>query len=235
MRKVDLHVHTPRSTCYKDKSVTTQQILSAVLNAGLDAIAITDHHTFEGAVELRDAARESGLTVFPGIELTTREGHFLGIFEVDTPEGKLADFVQWLGITPENLGDGHINAEAGIEAILREIDGRGGVAIAAHIERWPSGFLESKEPRRVKEGIHANEHLSALEITIPQDRSLWNGGLVRGYSKKYACVQASDAHSLSEIGRRHVLIEMERIDLSGLRRAFQEHEQRIVFPDSPVR
>jgi PHP family Zn ribbon phosphoesterase len=228
--RVDLHVHTPRSTCYRDRSVTAGQIVEAALRVDLEAIAITDHHACAGAVEVREAARDTGLVVFPGIELTAREGHFLGIFGVDTPGQELTEFLQWLGITPESLGDGHLVAGRDIGAILKEIDGRGGIGIAAHIERWPSGFLESKEPRRVKEDIHGNEYLRALEITIPQEKSLWNSGLVRGYPKKHACVQASDAHSLAEIGRRHVLVDMKEINLRELREAFRKHETGIVFP-----
>jgi predicted metal-dependent phosphoesterase TrpH len=233
--KVDLHVHTSNSSCYRDRTVRPEQIVSAALNAGMHAIAVTDHHAFAGAVELRDAARNSGVTVFPGVEVTAREGHFLGIFDTKTPANELADFVRWLGITNEHVGEGHVVAEADTQLIIKEIRDRGGLAIAAHIERWPSGFLESNGPRRVKEEIHASEYLSALEITIPQDKSLWNGGLMRGYPTKHACVQASDAHAPSEIGRRHVLIEMERVDLGALRTALAEHERCVVFPETPPR
>ena len=235
MHRVDLHVHTPRSTCYRDMSATSQQIVAAALSSGLDAIAITDHHAFQGAVEVRAAAQAGGLMVFPGIEMTAKEGHFLAIFEADTPQQELEDFLQWLGIAPDSFGDGHMVVGRDTASVLKEVDGRGGLAIAAHIERWPSGFLESTEQRAVKEAIHANEHLSALEITIPQDKSRWNGGMVRGYAKKYACVQASDAHSPGEIGRRSILLNTEEISLGVFREAFRDHEGRIIFPETGIR
>jgi PHP family Zn ribbon phosphoesterase len=232
LHRVDLHVHTPVSTCYREASATYRQVVEAALSAGLGAVAVADHHAFTGALAVREAATGSGLVVFPGIEITAREGHFLGIFDVDTPESRLGDFFRWLGIAPGNVGDGHIVVGHAIGAVLKEIGSRGGVAIAAHIERWPSGFLETREPRSIKEAIHADEHLDALEITIAQDKKLWNDGLVRGYSKRYACIQASDAHSPAEIGRRQVLIEMEQIDLGALREAFRDHERRIRFPEA---
>jgi hypothetical protein len=43
--------------------------------------------------------------------------------------------------------------------------------------------------------IHDNKYLNALEITVPQSKSLWNSGQVRNYPKKYACIQGSDAHA----------------------------------------
>jgi hypothetical protein len=121
--------------------------------------------------------------------------------------------------------------ESGIEEVFQKIHERGGVSIAAHIERWPSGFLETNEPRRVKMRIHGNSYLSALEITVPQNKSLWNAGQMRGYPRKHACIQGSDAHAPEEIGRRLVYIQMEPVNLDGLRSAFFDHQTRIVFPE----
>ncbi len=232
MLRVDLHVHTPISTCYADKTVKIEQVVGAAVKAGLDAIAVTDHHAVRGAIQLREAIEATRLTVLPGIEITLKEGHFLALFDLDAGMSELLSFFDWLGIPPEKQGDGHFAAAHGVESVLRQIDERGGVAIAAHIERWPSGFLESKEPRAVKQSIHASQHLSALEITIPEDKSGWNEGLVRGFPKKYACVQASDSHSLADIGRRQVLLDLDRLDLNGLKLAISEHARRIVFPSA---
>ncbi|MBI3040194.1 MAG: hypothetical protein HYY80_00795, partial [Chloroflexi bacterium] len=60
---------------------------------------------------------------------------------------------------------------------------------------------------------------------------LWNSGQVRDYPKKYACIQASDAHALGHIGRRPVYIQMEKVGLPGLRSAFLNYEAKIIFPD----
>lgn len=230
MYQVDLHVHTPRSACYADKSVTAAEIVDAALRAGLDAIAVTDHHDYRGSLEVETAAQGTGLAVLPGVEVTTRQGHFLALFDAGSGEKDLVSFLEWLGIAAQDRGDGHLVVARSVESILPEICSRGGVAIAAHIERWPSGFLESKESRVVKQRIHASEYLGALEITIPADKSSWNEGRVRGFPKQYACVQGSDAHSLSEIGRRRVLLDVGSLDLDALCQAFKEHERRIAFP-----
>ena len=144
---------------------------------------------------------------------------------------RLRDFLDYIGVSREGWGDAITMTNGGIEEVLRKIDDRGGIAIAAHIERWPSGFLETNEPRRVKMSIHGNKYLSALEITVPQNKSLWNAGQVRGYPKKYACIQGSDAHALNEIGRRSVYVQMEKVGLEALRLAFRDYEAKIVFSD----
>ena len=71
-RKVDLHIHTPKSICYSDQSVTPEQIVDAALAVKLEAIAITDHNSVEAISDIRKAARQKGLVVFPGVELSTR-------------------------------------------------------------------------------------------------------------------------------------------------------------------
>ncbi len=230
-RKVDLHMHTPKSMCYSDQSVTPEQIVDAALATGLEVIAITDHNTAEAIDEIRHIAGKKGLFVFPGIELSAKGGHVIAIFELDTPVARLRDFLDCLGVSREGWGDATTMIGNGIEEVFQKIEERGGISIAAHIERWPSGFLETNEPRRVKIRIHGNEYISALEITMPQNKGLWNAGQVRGYPKKYACIQGSDAHAVDEIGRRLVYIQMEQVSLEALRSALLDYETKIVFPD----
>lgn len=88
-RKWDLHFHTPCSFDYADKSQTPAQVVKALMDAGVEVVAVTDHHKldvdFIRQMQTEGAGR---LTVLPGIELTCplggREGvHFIGIF----PEG----------------------------------------------------------------------------------------------------------------------------------------------------
>ncbi len=232
-RKADLHIHTPKSACYSDMSVTPEQVVEAALAAGLEIIAVTDHNTVEAVDDVRQAASKNGLYVFPGIELSTKGGHVIAIFELDTSVERLEDFLDYVGVTREGWGDAAItNGEAG--EVLQKIGEWGGISIAAHIDRWPSGFLETGEPRRVKISIHSNKYLGALEITVAQSKGLWNTGGVRGYPKKYACIQGSDAHALDEIGRRPVYIDMERVSLQALRLAFLNYEMKIIFPDERV-
>lgn len=228
---MDLHVHTPKSTCYSEPSVTPEQIVDAALASSLEVIAITDHNTVEAIDDIRQVAAKKGLFVFPGIELSTKGGHVIALFELDTPVERLQDFLDYIGIAREGWGDAAIMAGNGIEEVFQKIDERRGLAIAAHIERWPSGFLETNEPRRAKMKIHSNQYLSALEVTVPQNKSLWNSGQVRDYPRKYACIQASDAHALGHIGRRPVYIQMEKVGLPGLRSAFLDYETKIIFPD----
>lgn len=75
----DLHVHTNVS---RDGESSVEEILQRAEEAGLDAIAITDHDSVDGAK--RAMACNSNIIVIPGIEVSTRQGHLivLGVTEV---------------------------------------------------------------------------------------------------------------------------------------------------------
>lgn len=230
-KKLDLHIHTPRSLCYSDMTVKPEQIVEAAIASGLDAIGITDHNTVEGIEDVCRVAVKEGLAVFPGIEFTTRSGHFLAIFDIDASITKLRELLDELGVARSHWGDGVEQVSGEAEDVFKMVVEWGGVVIAAHIERWPSGFLETKEPRSAKMAIHASPFLSALEITVAQNCEQWNNGWMRGYPKKYACIQGSDAHAPDEVGRRPFLVRMEKIGLKALKSAFTSWDNAITFPD----
>ncbi len=65
----DLHCHTKLS----DGSVGIEELISLAKRRGLQAIAITDHDTFAGAVRGVNIGKRMGMTVIPGAELSTRD------------------------------------------------------------------------------------------------------------------------------------------------------------------
>lgn len=67
---IDLHTHSSVS----DGTETPTQLVRAGVAAGLSAMAITDHDSTAGWQEARSAAAGTGLTVIPGMELSTNFG-----------------------------------------------------------------------------------------------------------------------------------------------------------------
>ncbi len=229
-KKVDLHIHTPASVCYSEPAATPESIVGAALAAGLDAIAVTDHNSAAGIDAIRRVA-EGRLAVFPGVEITTKNGHFLALFEIGTESVRVEELLDYAGIDKNGRGDAHTVAGDETVLTLKKIQECGGIVIAAHIDRWPSGFMESKTTRRQKKSIHECEHLDALEITISADRQKWLDGTVRDFSLPRACIQGSDAHKPEEVGRRPVYIKMVTPNLQALRQSFQHYKDCIFFPD----
>ncbi|NGP77223.1 PHP domain-containing protein [Balneolaceae bacterium YR4-1] len=77
MGKADLHIHTTAS----DGNSTPAEIVKLAAEQNLEVISITDHDSIAGLEEALEAAREFGIEVIPGSEITAtyeeREAHLL--------------------------------------------------------------------------------------------------------------------------------------------------------------
>jgi len=95
---IDLHTHTTAS----DGSNTPEQLVRRATDAGLRALAITDHDTLDGFDAARESAAREGLELICGIELSARvedetdprrrNAHLLAYFFEDPGPG----FREWL-------------------------------------------------------------------------------------------------------------------------------------------
>jgi len=81
VKQYDLQVHTDASPCSR---ATPAEIVEAAIDADLDGIAITNHDTLKGYDEVADRAPPD-LTVIPGVEVTTTQGHLLALFVEQEP------------------------------------------------------------------------------------------------------------------------------------------------------
>jgi ABC-type lipoprotein export system ATPase subunit len=135
-RNVDLHVHTPASDCFLDKSITPEAIVQQAIAVGMDAIAITDHNSAAGVDGVMAAAVGTSLTVFPGVEIAVAPGvHVLAIFPETRRGEHITDLLSEVGINADSRG----NPEAlvtryGIPEVLAIIEQHGALPILAHID-----------------------------------------------------------------------------------------------------
>jgi 3',5'-nucleoside bisphosphate phosphatase len=85
MTRADLHIHTTAS----DGLFPPGEVVRIAKEAGLRAIAITDHDTVGGVAHARAAAANFGIELVPGVEISTlaegQDVHVLGYF-VDTEQ-----------------------------------------------------------------------------------------------------------------------------------------------------
>lgn len=236
---VDLHTHTPAS---RDVNVdvyggsTPEDFVEAAIEAGLDAVAVTDHNTSAWCDKVADAAKGTGLIVLPGVEISTTEGHLLAIWEDGTPSTKIDELLVQLGIGGDDQGKLDIAAEVGFSDAATKVVAAGGLAIAAHVDR-PRGLLKLEVAAHVKRTL-ANDDLCAVEVveseTVDHVRSKVAD------VRQLACVRGSDttlpgkpAHVLAGLGSRRTWIKASRPDLIGLRHALQDPDLRVSL-DQPT-
>jgi predicted metal-dependent phosphoesterase TrpH len=97
---IDLHTHTTAS----DGQHPPAQLVRRAFEAGVRTLAVTDHDTVAGLPEAAQAARELGVELIAGIELSTfvngSETHLLGHF-VDHRCGQLAGLSSMLRVERE--------------------------------------------------------------------------------------------------------------------------------------
>ncbi len=123
---IDLHVHTTHS----DGRLEPAEVVREAAARGLRAIAITDHDVLTGLPEGAAAARQAGIELVPGIEMTARwDGpravHVLGYF-VDPANQALNAALR----RARRLMERHVNL------VLREIRAVGGALEVEHLERY---------------------------------------------------------------------------------------------------
>ncbi len=106
MLTIDLHVHTIHSG---DSPTTLKEAITTAKKKGLDGIAITDHNSVNGLEKALKIGEKEDFLVIPGIEVSSKHGHILG-----------------LGI--RELIPSKLSAEETVERIREN----GGVAISAH-------------------------------------------------------------------------------------------------------
>ena len=84
---IDLHTHSTES----DGTLSPEELIYAAKEAGLSAIALTDHDTVSGIAKAAPFAMDCGIELIPGIELSTqysmptkkgeeKEVHVVGLF-----------------------------------------------------------------------------------------------------------------------------------------------------------
>ncbi|RBI61539.1 PHP domain-containing protein [halophilic archaeon] len=126
MLTVELHCHSELSHDGRDPVELLLQQAEAV---GLDALAVTDHDQIEASRRAAKLASDYGLVGIPGIEITTRAGHVLG-----------------LGV------DERVPAGLPFEETLDRIHAQGGVAVVPHpFQKSRSGVAANISRRELSE------------------------------------------------------------------------------------
>lgn len=91
---IDLHTHT----VYSDGTETPADLVQLASEVGLNILGITDHDSVRGLAEATTAAQATGLTLVPGVELSSsiegHELHLLGYFVDVTNQPFLAQLAE---------------------------------------------------------------------------------------------------------------------------------------------
>jgi len=172
MIKLDLHVHSLYS---EDAIGRPEDILKTIQKRGLQGVAITDHNTVEGALKAKKLAPKN-ILVIPGIEVSTKQGHLLGL--------------NITKVVPRNLS---------VEETVEHICSLGGIPIVPHLYRKMSG-IKKDNLLRIYQKIPAMEVFNGCSLpktnmkTAQTARELNLGGT--GGSDTHDAVYAGYAYTV---------------------------------------
>lgn len=171
--KIDLHVHTFYSL---DSLIRPEELVFYARKRGLDGVAVADHDRLDGALKI---SRESDFLIIPGMEITSSDGHIIGLnVQKSIPKGLTA------------------------EETVNRIHLAGGLAIACH----PANFFRASLGNRVSSRFDAVEVINSS--AIPFSYAVKQGERIASHSG-IARVGGSDAHYGPEIGCAYTVVDAE--------------------------
>jgi predicted metal-dependent phosphoesterase TrpH len=175
MGKADLHIHTS----YSDGMGTISAVLEAASYTDLDVVAITDHDRVDGALEALAMGPHYGLSVIPGMEITTAEGHLVALY-VTQP----------------------VPAGLSLRDSVRRVAEQGGLCIAAHpMAQWLGSIKAPNLIWALTDPVVAST-LVGLEVYNGGLPYLANNRRAQALGRRtgLAEVASSDSHLLWTIG-----------------------------------
>jgi hypothetical protein len=192
--KMDLHLHTPASSDYRDPGISYLDILKMAEEKDLDLIAFSDHNSVGGYAAMHreietltllerlgrmtDSERVTlneyrrllnKITVLPAFEFTATFGfHILGVFPENTSIRKLEYLLLNLNVPEEKMviGAPDVGSTSDVLAAYAAITAAGGLAIAAHANS-SNGVAMQGFPfgGQTKIAYTQDHNLVALEVT----------------------------------------------------------------------
>lgn len=217
-------------------------LVEAAACAGLDAVAVCDHNSAENVGAVERAAAAKGLSVIPGMEITSAEEvHILGL--LPDLESALAlqskiyrhlpgrndekvfgmqvianEFEEVLGFNEHLLSGATTLSVEGVVDAIHRVDG---LAVASHVDR--EGFGIIGQLGMIPPGLE----LDALEVSrrtsLPPARAAY---APRG---EFPILCASDAHEPKDVGKAATFALLARPTVPELRRAFAGRDGRFIL------
>ncbi len=240
--RADLHVHSCLSPC-GEVVMSPRRIVAEARGRGLEIVAVTDHNSAGNTAATIRAAKGTGLTVLPGLEICSSEDvHVLAIFDAPGVALALQDEI-YRGIAaandPEVFGLQVIanerdevegfeqrlligSTDLSVGDVVDRIHELNGLAIASHVDREGFGIIGHLG------FIPSDLRFDALEIS-----GVAGGEPVRKLFREYPMYEfiwSSDAHAPGEVGRESTRFLVEEPTCAELGKAFRREGGRRVVP-----
>jgi 3',5'-nucleoside bisphosphate phosphatase len=235
----DLHVHTVLSPC-AELSMGPRDIVDRAIATKIDIIAVTDHNSAENVSAVIQAAKNTSLTVIPGMEVYVREGaHMICLFPTLDADLEFQDFIyshlpegkhepdmfgpQLICDEDENIvGENErllsLPTNAPVELVANKVKELDGIIYPAHIDRQSYSII------RILGFIPDNLTINAVEIALDYEKAVDQYRFLKG--GKYSVIRASDAHDIDQLGNKLTYLNIEKPLFEELKKAIEKSDGR---------
>ncbi|HXZ03212.1 MAG TPA: CehA/McbA family metallohydrolase [Ktedonobacteraceae bacterium] len=204
--RADIHMHTNLG----DGWASPARVIEEATRLGLPLIAITDHDHVEGAKRVQELIyqQNNSLQMITGVEVSTRQGHLLGLFVTKAPK-----------------------AMKSVEESIENIKEQGGLVIVPH----PLGRLvPSLSHAKITALLEKGYAIDGIEMYNPSPANASMRPAVRAANQQWGLAETggSDAHFWQHIGTAYTLFPGS--SAHDLRRAIIERTVRPGGQELPV-
>lgn len=243
-RKWDLHVHSPASYDYKNKSVTNEKIIEKLKENNISVVAITDHHIIdvEKIKELQTLGEKENITILPGIELRSELGgsesvHFIGIFPEDCKLSEIwTDIQSKCNLQPsqiKSIGDDKIYSD--LKDTCDLIHKLGGI-VTIHAGGKSNSIESIKNNQEFKKFLKkeiAEKYIDVLELGNKDDIEDCNNIIFPSIGFKLPMIICSDNHKISDYSLKENCWIKSDPTFEGLKQIIYEPEDRVFIGTEP--
>jgi predicted metal-dependent phosphoesterase TrpH len=193
MFKIDLHIHTRLGG---DSLINPHDLVERAREVGLDAVCITEHHSYDLSEPLDEISRKKNFPIFRGMEYRADNGHLL-IYGVRATRGNL----------PPGLP---------VQKVVDWVNKNSGVAVPAH------PYQKSLVGNYMGDDILKISGLVALEV-LNGSVSLADNRRAKAAAQRLNIngIGGSDAHGIKVLGKVYTCFPAPVTTIKELTAAFR--------------
>lgn len=235
----DLHVHTPSSYDYEDKSVTNEDIVKSLAEAHVSVVAITDHYMIDvqRINELKKIGASYNISILPGIEFCSELGgsdsvHFIGIFSETANIESIWTKIQ--GVC--NLTENDIETKGGYDRVCCEfvktcdlIVSLGGI-ITIHAGKKSNSIEGIKNNLLVKQELKQNllsKYKPLLDVGKTDDVENYRKHVFPDIKFSLPVILCSDNHDIKKYNVKEKMWIKADPTFEGLKQILFEPDERV--------
>ena len=222
---LDLRIHSPASLGYLGiQGLDTAPALVRLAKVkGLDVIALTDYHSGAYIDRIAEAAKDSQVTVIPGVDLRCNiagcdDVTITVLFQEGFTSAQVEEFLREIGVPASASGNKEFILKTPLEKILTLIEYHQAAACPSRIDKTP--YRMKTIPALVEQYGFRSFDVAYLE-SAEYFKKTWP-------KLKFNIFSFSDANALAQVGSRTARIKLEAPNFSGVKGMLHNSFEKII-------